>query len=485
MLRQLYVQVAALDPEYTQGTPPVYIPEADYAEVVKTLSDPSIAEPFDVKNMAAFYGAEARQGLLYLPFPYLVPGGRFNSMFGWDTAFAVFAWANEHPAMIREQVDNHLYQIRIYGKVLNANRTYYLSRSQPPLIAAMVLSVYRAAEGRNWREFDPNGLYADAKDWLTHALSALVSYYDYWTTGDRLADGGPLSRYWDDSDLPAPEVLEGENGHFDHARAHFAQDNLPADEQGNRDLFYDVKTRDLTPLYYRADRVMRASGLDPTGHWSYGALRCMLHAPVCVNALLYRMEGEMAEMLSILSRPEAEAAVWKKRQSLRKAAMRKYMFNPATGLYEDYDFVRKVRNPKPFATAFHAFWAGLYDDDKAVARKAADSALEFLETPYGIVTSTQHSGSQWDYPYGWPPLQYFAFAGLQRCGFDDDARRIAGNFGGVALKVFEERGSLYEKYNLRDGNADIKVVHGYHENVAENGTFLWTAAVLKMAGSLR
>jgi alpha,alpha-trehalase len=473
---------AVVDPEYTKERPPVYIPRSDYAEAVKHLSDPSIAVPFDVSNMAAFYPAEARHGLLYLPFPFLVPGGRFNAMFGWDTAFAVFAWAHEHPAMMREQVDNQLYQIRVYGKVLNANRTYYISRSQPPLIAAMSLAVYRAAEGRAWRDFDPGGLYADAKAWLAQALADLENYYLYWTTGDRLADGGPLSRYWDDADVPAPEVTKGEDGYFGHVRAHFfAQDNLPAEEQGNRALFYDAKTRDLTPLCYRADRAMRASGFDPTGHWGYGALRCMFHATVCLNALLYRMEGEMGEMLSLLSRPEAEVDVWKKRQSLRKAAMQEYMFNPATGLYEDYDFVRKERNPKPFATAFHALWAGLYDGDAAGARKAADSALKQLETPHGIVTSTQHSGSQWDYPNGWPPLQYFAFAGLQRCGFDDDARRVAGKFINIAKSVFEARGSLFEKYNLRDGNADIKVVHGYNENVAENGTFPWTAAALKMA----
>lgn len=474
---------AAYNPEYTQADAPVYIPLQDYETAVKSLSNAAMAVPFDTKKVADYYSGAARHGLLYLPFPFLAPGGRFNSMFGWDTAFAVFAWTNEHPAMMRDQVDNQLYQIRVYGSVLNANRTYYLSRSQPPLIAAMTLHVWRAAQKRSWRDFDPDGLYKNAKDWLTHALADLESYYSYWTTGDRLADGGPLSRYWDDADVPAPEVTEGENGHFEHARQHFANKDLPAEEHESRVLFYDAKTGGLTPLYYRADRAMRASGFDPTGHWNYGALRCLFHAPVCLNALLYSMEGEMAEMLASLSRSD-EATVWKERQVQRKAAMQKCMYNHVSGLYEDYDFVRKERNPKPFATVFHALWAGLYDDDKAAARKAADNALKLLETPYGIMTSTQHSGSQWDYPYGWPPLQYFAFAGLQRCGFDDEARRIAQGFTNLALKVFEERGSMFEKYNLRDGNADIKVVHGYHENVTENGTFLWTAAVLKMAQEL-
>lgn len=430
-------RAAMPDPKLPDAVPVLYA--AENIEGCKPLPD-----------AAYFLKPDAEHGLLYLPHPYLVPGGRFNEMYGWDTAFPVFAWANEHPDLMRQQVDNQLYQIRAYGKVLNANRTYYLSRSQPPMIAAMVLAVAKIAE----------------RAWLEKAYVDLSAYYAYWTTGDRVAPNG-LSRYWDDADTPAIEVIKGEPGHYDHAIAFFTE------EPHKR--FYDGK---LTPFYYRADRSMRASGLDPTGHWGYGALECIFHTPVCLNSLLFRMENDMAEIAGLLGKPQQE---WLDRADKRLALMRQYMLDARSGIYHDYNFETQKRNTSPFATFFHALWAGIYDNDAENAKKAVPAVLEQLETPFGIATSTHESGSQWDWPNGWPPLQYFAFAGLKRCGMEADARRIAQKFVTLAQKVYKERHSLFEKYNVAEGSADTTTVHGYSENVSEGGTFLWTAATLKMA----
>ncbi len=456
------------DPKLGDAPPVVYAMEADIDAARKLTGSGARVEPLG--EASRFREADAVHGLLYLPYRYLVPGGRFNEMYGWDTGFAVFAWSGTHPRLMRQQVDNQLYQIRAYGKVLNANRTYYLSRSQPPLIAAMTLHIWHAAQHGDWAAFDPDAIYPDARSWLQSAYADLVAYHAYWTTGDRLATGTTLSRYWDDGDGVAPEVLAGEPGHYEHAIDHFRQHPNPR--------FYEDIAGNLTSLYYRADRSMRASGFDPTGHWGYGALECMFHAPACLNALLYKMEGDMGDIADILG--SADGVKWRGLQASRKAAMEP-MMDPATGLYHDYDTVNRMRNPKPFATFFHAHWAGLYDGDAALAEKSAGAALRLLETPHGVMTSAEQSGSQWDFPYGWPPLQYFAFEGLRRSGQIDAAKRIAEKFITLAQHVFAERGALFEKYNLRDGNAEVTVMHGYSTNVSERGTFLWTAATLKLA----
>lgn len=431
------IRQALADPKLPDAAPVLYA--AENIEGCKPLPDPLY-----------FLRPDAEHGLLYLPHPYLVPGGRFNEMYGWDTAFPVLAWANEQPELMHQQVENQLYQIRAYGKVLNANRTYYLSRSQPPMIAAMVLAVAKSAK----------------RDWLDTAYTGLEKYYTYWTTGERVAPNG-LARYWDEGDTPAIEVINGEPSHYDHAIEFFKE------EPHKR--FYDGK---LTALYYRADRSMRASGLDPTGHWGYGALECIFHTPVCLNSLLYRMEHDMAEIAAMLGKPQQ---AWLDRADKRLALMKQYLLDSRTGIYHDYNIETQKRNTSPFATFFHALWAGVYDGDPEQVKKAVPALLEQLETPYGIATSTHESGSQWDWPNGWPPLQYFAFAGLQRCGMEADARRIAQKFVMLAQKVYKERNSLFEKYNVADGSADTKTVHGYSENVSEAGTFLWTAATLKLA----
>ncbi len=471
------------DPKLDGKLPPVYVPEADFEHAKSTVSNPDqlimLPEGFD---HSPFYRPDIEHGLLYLPYPYLVPGGRFQEMYGWDTAFPVFAWADTHPKLIREQIDNQLYQIKAYGKVLNANRSYYLSRSQPPLLAAMVMRLWAEAAHRPWTDFDPQGIYKDSRDWLQQAYTELVKFHTYWTSGPRLAGNTGLSRYWDESTDPAPEVVSSEQGHFHHATEFYKHNAISTDDQEDAKIFYDAEHDQLTPLYHRANRAMRAAGFDPTGHWGYGALRCMFHAPACLNSLLFIMETDMAEIAGILGNT-TEQKLWINVRTARKAQMQALMFNKDTGAYLDYDFVRDRMNTKPFATLFYPLWAGLYDPetDQDAISKLVKHALEQLETPYGIVTSTEVSGSQWDYPYGWPPLQYFAFEGLSRYGFTDDARRIASKYIALAEKVMAEHGSLYEKYNVVDGNAEVHVVNGYDINVSERGTFLWSASTATLA----
>ncbi|PZQ47882.1 MAG: alpha,alpha-trehalase [Micavibrio aeruginosavorus] len=472
------------DPKLDGKLPPVYVPQEDFEHARKTVSNPDqlvmLPEGFD---HAPFFGPDADHGLLYLPFPYLVPGGRFNEMYGWDSAFPVFAWADSQPKLIREQIDNQLYQIKAYDKVLNANRTYYLSRSQPPLLSAMVMRLWEEIEKRPWSDFDPDGIYKDAMQWLQYAYKELVKFHTYWVTGDRLADDTGLSRYWDEGVEPAPEVLSSEHGHFHHAIEFYKHNAISTDNSEDALLFLNPDTSTLTPLYHRANRAMRAAGFDPTGHWGYGALRCVFHAPACLNSLLYAMENDLAKIASML---KLQDNPWAALAKERKAKMREFLFNEDTGAYVDYDFARKRLNTKPFATLFYPLWAGLYDPEteSEQIKKLVAHALEQLETPYGIVTSTEVSGSQWDYPYGWPPLQYFAFTGLARCGFMEDAKRIAQKYIDLTSTVMASNGSLYEKYNVVEGNAEVHVVNGYDVNVSERGTFLWSAATVALARKL-
>ncbi len=87
-------------------------------------------------------------GLLYLEHPYVVPGGQFNEMYGWDSYFIIRGLLREHRIeMAKGMVENFFFEIEHYGGVLNANRTYYLTRSQPPFLSSMILAVYNAENG--------------------------------------------------------------------------------------------------------------------------------------------------------------------------------------------------------------------------------------------------------------------------------------------------------------------------------------------------
>ena len=84
-------------------------------------------------------------GLLYLENKYVVPGGRFNEMYGWDSYFIIRGLLRAGRVdLARGMVDNFFFEIEHYGAMLNANRTYYLTRSQPPFLSSMFVDVYRA-----------------------------------------------------------------------------------------------------------------------------------------------------------------------------------------------------------------------------------------------------------------------------------------------------------------------------------------------------
>ena len=86
--------------------------------------------------------------LLYLPYPYLTPGGSeaaFNEMYGWDTYFINLGLlAHGRLDFLQNHILNHAHMVETYGRVLNGNRTYYLGRSQPPLLADSVRLFMRA-----------------------------------------------------------------------------------------------------------------------------------------------------------------------------------------------------------------------------------------------------------------------------------------------------------------------------------------------------
>jgi alpha,alpha-trehalase len=388
----------------------------------------------------------------------VVPGGRFNEMYGWDSAFIVAGLLRDgQTALARDMVDNQLYEVRHYGGVLNANRTYYLTRSQPPLLSGMVLGVYRATGDR---------------DWLADARPALEATYAHWTSPPHLVVGIGLSRYFDHGLGPAPEVEAGERDaagqtHYDRVRRFF---RTPPDRGFDR--FYDRAADRLTPAFYQGDRAMRESGFDPTGRFGPFGAEAARTVPVCLNTLLYAFELDLSEMNRLLGRM-ADAERFAALARERRRRVEAVLWDEARGLYFDYDLDARRRRPYPFATTFWPLWAGLADPARA---RRVIANLSLFERPGGILTSTVVSGAQWDAPFGWAPLQLFAVDGLRRAGDTPDADRIARAFVSMLLDDFERRGTLVEKYDVerRTSNLGGALRFGYISNEVGFG---WTNAV--------
>jgi len=189
---------AAPDPKLhrdADATWPVYIAADENRDeiqkrVTATLA-PSDARHIELRTLPPRAEDIREHGLLYLPHAYVVPGGRFNEMYGWDSYFIQVGLLRDGEiALARDMTDNFLYEIAHYGKILNANRTYYLTRSQPPFLTQMVLGVFQRTKDRQW---------------LREALPAIEKYYRYWTTEPHLVARTGLSRYFDLGEGPAPK----------------------------------------------------------------------------------------------------------------------------------------------------------------------------------------------------------------------------------------------------------------------------------------
>jgi len=457
---------AAPDPKFkpmADGRWPVYVSRReDIKQIEQSLRSQMPAEEFakiSLRQLPDDTSQIREHGLLYLPYPYVVPGGRFNEMYGWDSYFTQVGLVRDgEMALAKNMVDNFLYQIEHYGRILNANRTYYLSRSQPPFLTQMILDVYRK---------QPD------KAWLRSTIPAIEKYYRFWTEGPHLTTETGLSRYFDIGNGPAPEVLSGERDdqgrdHYDLVKDYYRKHDVKDYDLGQ---YYDKEKDQLTDLFYKGDRSMRESGFDPSNRFCPFNIDIIHYDPVCLNSLLYLMETDAAEILRILGNVR-QAGVWTNRAQQRKRTVNRLMWDEKDGLYYDYSFTEKRLRRYPFITTFYPLWVGLADKRQA-ARIVAN--LHLFETPGGLLTSTNVSGSQWDAPFGWAPTEMIAIEGLRRYGYNREADRISVNFLSLILKEFIQHNTIVEKYDVerRESEVSAGLKFGYKSN--EIG-FGWTNA---------
>ncbi|MGH9501003.1 MAG: trehalase family glycosidase [Terriglobales bacterium] len=424
-------------------------------------------------------------GLLFLENRYVVPGGRFNEMYGWDSYFIIRGLLRAGKVdLARGMVENFFFEIEHYGSVLNANRSYYLTRSQPPFLSSMILAVYDADKARG----------RDDREWLAKAYGYADRDYQMWTRDPHLAGTTSLSRYYDFSDGPVPEGLHDEAGYYHDVLAYFLRQSQPnpyvleapsaeslphpeyrvelcdaGNSHGGRNCGL-IKYATLSPEYYKGDRSMRESGFDITFRFGpYGA-DADHFAPVCLNSLLYKTETDMEKMAEWLGNRQA-VTQWRERSEKRKQIIQTLLWNPQAGMFFDYEFQKKKLSSYDYLTTFYPLWAGIATDAQA---RAVVNNLKVFEHEGGLAMSTQDTGVQWDYPYGWAPMQLIAVEGLRRYGYNEDANRISYKFLSMVLANFERDGNIREKYKVVTDSSNVKIAEGYRSNIIGFG---WTNAV--------
>jgi len=386
--------------------------------------------------------AADHSSLIPLPQAYVVPGGRFREIYYWDSYFTMLGLATSgRTALIRSMVDNFAYLIERIGFVPNGNRTYYCSRSQPPLFAAM-LNLLARVEGR--------------PEVIVDYVAALETEYRFWMAGANelengamacrrvvSAAGGVVNRYWDDLDLPRPES--------------YAEDLGLARDSGAKG-----------PQLFRDIRAACESGWDFSSRWladqdDNGSIRTTQVIPVDLNAILFGVESTLASACGLAGR-NADRRFYQARAEARRVAIQDLFFDSGTGMF--VDLLLPDLEPsgcRSLAAAFPLFFGAATQAQAERTSRTLES--EFLR-PGGWTTTLTHSGQQWDAPNGWAPLHWVVFGGLNRYGFAEHAEEGARRWIANNQEVYEKTGRLLEKYNVEQigaisGGGEYKVQHGF------------------------
>lgn len=394
--------------------------------------------------------------------PFVVPGGRFNELYGWDSYMeSLGLLINGKVDLAKAMVTNFCFCIRHYGKILNATRSYYLFRSQPPFLTDMALRVYD-------RIRDEPG----ATEFLrTAILAAIKEYHTVWTAEPRLDPVTGLSRYRPDGIGVPPET---EADHFFHIIEPYAKKhNLSFKEYVDAYNKGTIVEPELDE-YFLHDRAVRESGHDTTYRFERV---CADLATIDLNSLLFKYELDISRTIrtvfndrlvipaefcdpacpALCTPGQVEtSASWDRRSKRRKLAIDKYLWNAEKGMYFDYNTKLRKQAEYESATTFWSMWAGVASPAQAAAM--VTRALPKFESLGGLVSGTEASrgeigldnpNRQWDFPYGWAPQQMLAWTGLYRYSYIEEAERLAYKWLFMITKAYYDyNGVVVEKYNV-------------------------------------
>jgi len=479
-----------VDPKLNQTSvlylPAHFSPPAVVAETQKRCHIEVKELPADITGPGQMLEPINPPGLLYLNNNYVVPGGRFNEMYGWDSYFIVRGLLEDNRIdLARGMVENFFFEIEHYGTILNANRTYYLTRAQPPFLSSMVVAVYEAQKAAGHED----------RAWIEKAYRFTLKDYEMWNREPHLAGDTGLSRYFDFGNGPAPESLKDEADTYRRIAGFFllhpegrnyVVDVNAMNAEPTAGFPYSLqicdvahtmekpgcepaRTVSLTSDYFKGDRAMRESGFDIS--FRFGPYGAATHhfAPVCLNSLLYKTEKDLQRMSEILGRKD-DAARWQSRAEERKGRMQKYLWDAQRGLFFDYNLDQQARSTYEYITTFYPLWAGLATPEQA---EAVRKNIGIFEHDGGLAMSPHDNGVQWDLPYGWAPTTLVALEGLRRYGFNDDADRVSYKFLSTVAENFRRDGAIREKYNVVTRSSESHIEAGYNQNVVGFG---WTNA---------
>jgi alpha,alpha-trehalase len=386
--------------------------------------------------------------LIPLPYPFIVPGGRFREVYYWDSYFTMHGLLDKtHIGIAENMINNFKYLIDKVGFIPNANRIYYLSRSQPPFFTGMVDLVSKYKNNERWG--------------LTY-LEAIRKEYNFWMDENDSLVKDPFRKIEFEKDT--------------YLNRYYDSNPIPREESYYEDFALTANLDNSIKIsLHRNIRAACESGWDFSSRWfmdNKTLATCVASdiIPVDLNSLLYFMESKLAELYALSGNQEKKKE-FENRFEKRKYAINKYFWDDENSYYFDYNYTeKKITSVFSLAACYPLYF---YVAENKMAEGVAENIKKILLKDGGLISTINNTGQQWDAPNGWAPLQWIAIKGLRNYGFDDLADEIKSRWLKLNEDVFNRTGKMFEKYNVEDitlhaggGEYDLQDGFGWTNGVA-------------------
>ena len=448
--------------ELQAHTPADWAPHVAWLQALKTANAVRLGT-----TLHALWGVLCRVStpspqstLLALPHPCFVPGDRFRETYYWvRRCYAALRALSSHPPpqdtywIVRGLLASELFSsaegvvlnllslLERHGFVPNGARSYYLQRSQPPLLSHMVAAVHARTPG-------------GCLPLLQLALPLLQVEWRFWTEGPhsllvRSPGGGVhrLSRYFTDQTTPRPESWRED--------AATAAGLAPA----------------AAAALYREIASAAESGWDFSTRWMGGeglrTLRTTRILPADLNGWLLSLARHVALFARALG-DAPTASLFEAHAEAQAAAIQAVLWDEAGAQWRDFVLDELPAAPDPsnpggfehsgrrsaalLASNWVPLWCGAVPPDSPLAQRCVASlSASGLIHPGGLATTDRESGEQWDFPNSWPPLVHMLAEASGRCGGQGPAlaSRLAACYLRSARRGWAAEGVMHEKYDAR------------------------------------
>ncbi|VBB32602.1 unnamed protein product [Acanthocheilonema viteae] len=347
-----------------------------------------------------------RHSLLYVPYEFVVPGGRFREFYYWDTYWVIKGLlASGMQETSRRMILNFEYLVKTIGFIPNGGRVYYLRRSQPPFFIPMVYEYYMATED---------------DEFLRSTMDTMEM---------------AMFHYRADSNVPRPESYREDY-----------QTAERVDRQRRRKLWRDIASA-------------AESGWDFSSRWFQN--RKSMDTIVTSDIIPADLNAFMYWNMKILAHLQGEIGNLTRRDELNQErsnfvdTFEAVFFDTREGAWfdlnvktgEHYDDAYPSLAVPLFTECYHMLNSGMMVDVLETLQRKG-----LLQFPGGIPASLMKgTNQQWDYPNGWAPINHMIIEGLRKSNnptMQQRAFEIANKWINRNYALYQKDHKMWEKYDV-------------------------------------